>query len=115
MCSNVPIVDKAALSVPARICRPVLAEGVREEAEESLLIHLSSLESGKATRALFGISSCKRSSLRDAGRLLSSFCGAMQRLSNQQGSFEIGFVSQKLLVACQPNPGFAELRNEDEQ
>jgi len=45
--------DKAVLSLcAARICRLVLAEAVREEVEENLLIRLSGVESVVANRAL---------------------------------------------------------------
>lgn len=45
--------DKAVLSLcAARICRLVLAEAVREEVEENLLIRLSGVESGEAHRVL---------------------------------------------------------------
>jgi predicted nucleic acid-binding protein len=45
--------DKAVLSLcAARICRLVLAEAVREEVEENLLIHLGGIESGDANRLL---------------------------------------------------------------
>jgi hypothetical protein len=43
--------DKAVLSLcAARICRLVLAEAVREEVEDNLLIRLSRLESGEGNR-----------------------------------------------------------------
>jgi predicted nucleic acid-binding protein len=45
--------DKAVLSLcAARICRLVLAEAVREEVEENLLIRLGGIESGDANRVL---------------------------------------------------------------
>jgi hypothetical protein len=45
--------DKAVLSLcAARICRLVLAEAVREEVEENLLIRLSEVESKEANRVL---------------------------------------------------------------
>jgi predicted nucleic acid-binding protein len=45
--------DKAVLSLcAARICRLVLAEAVREEVEENLLIRLSGVESKEANRVL---------------------------------------------------------------
>ncbi|MGA3028406.1 MAG: PIN domain-containing protein [Bryobacteraceae bacterium] len=45
--------DKAVLSLcAARICRLVLAEAVRDEVEENLLIRLSGLETAEANRAL---------------------------------------------------------------
>lgn len=45
--------DKAVLSLcAARICRLVLAETVREEVEENLLIRLGGMESGDANRVL---------------------------------------------------------------
>jgi predicted nucleic acid-binding protein len=45
--------DKAVLSLcAARICRLVLAEAVREEVEENLLIRLSGVESVEANRVL---------------------------------------------------------------
>jgi predicted nucleic acid-binding protein len=45
--------DKAVLSLcAARICRLVLAQAVREEVEENLLVRLSGLESGDADRVL---------------------------------------------------------------
>ena len=45
--------DKAVLSLcAARICRLVLAEAVREEVEENLLIRLGGMESGDANRVL---------------------------------------------------------------
>jgi predicted nucleic acid-binding protein len=45
--------DKAVLSLcAARICRLVLAEAVREEVEENLLIPLGGLESVEANRVL---------------------------------------------------------------
>lgn len=45
--------DKAILSLcAARICRLVLAEAVREEVEENLLIRLSGVEPAEANRAL---------------------------------------------------------------
>lgn len=45
--------DKAVLSLcAARICRLVLAEAVREEVEENLLVRLGGLESGNANRVL---------------------------------------------------------------
>jgi hypothetical protein len=47
--------DKAILSLCAsRICCLVLAEAVREEVEENLLIRLSGLEPAEANRALDG-------------------------------------------------------------
>ena len=45
--------DKAVLSLcAARICRLVLAEAVRDEVEENLLIRLSGLETAEANRVL---------------------------------------------------------------
>lgn len=45
--------DKAVLSLcAARICRLVLAEAVREEVEENLLLRLSGVEPVEANRAL---------------------------------------------------------------
>ena len=45
--------DKAVLSLcAARICRPVLADAVREEVEENLLARLGGIESGDADRVL---------------------------------------------------------------
>lgn len=45
--------DKAVLSLcAAGICRLVLAEAVREEVEENLLIRLSAVEAGAANRVL---------------------------------------------------------------
>lgn len=45
--------DKAVLSLcAARICRLVLAEAVREEVEENLLVRLGGVASGDANRAL---------------------------------------------------------------
>jgi predicted nucleic acid-binding protein len=45
--------DKAVLSLcAARICRLVLAEAVREEVEENLLVRLGGMESGDANRVL---------------------------------------------------------------
>jgi hypothetical protein len=45
--------DKAVLSLcAARICRLVLAEAVREEVEENLLIRLGGMESGDVNRVL---------------------------------------------------------------
>jgi predicted nucleic acid-binding protein len=45
--------DKAVLALcAARICRLVLAEAVREEVEENLLVRLGGLESGDANRVL---------------------------------------------------------------
>lgn len=45
--------DKAVLSLcAARVCRLVLADAVREEVEENLLIRLSGIESDEADRAL---------------------------------------------------------------
>lgn len=45
--------DKAVLSLcAAGICRLVLAEAVREEVEENLLIRLSGMESAEANRVL---------------------------------------------------------------
>lgn len=45
--------DKAVLSLcAARICRLVLAEAMREEVEENLLIRLGGVESGDASRVL---------------------------------------------------------------
>jgi predicted nucleic acid-binding protein len=45
--------DKAVLSLcAARICRLVLAEAVREEVEENLLVRLGGMESGDADRVL---------------------------------------------------------------
>ena len=45
--------DKAVLSLcAARICRLVLAEAVREEVEDNLLIRLSRLESGEGNRVV---------------------------------------------------------------
>jgi predicted nucleic acid-binding protein len=45
--------DKAVLSLcAARICRLVLAEAVREEVEENLLIRLGEIESGEVNRVL---------------------------------------------------------------
>jgi hypothetical protein len=45
--------DKAVLSLcAARICRLVLAEAVREEVEENLLIRLSGVESKEVNRVL---------------------------------------------------------------
>jgi predicted nucleic acid-binding protein len=45
--------DKAVLSLcAARICRLVLAEAVRDEVEEGLLIRLSGLETAAANRVL---------------------------------------------------------------
>lgn len=45
--------DKAVLSLcAARICRLVLAEAVRDEVEENLLIRLGGVESGDASLAL---------------------------------------------------------------
>ena len=45
--------DKAVLSLcAARICRLVLAEAVREEVEDNLLIRLSGLESGDRNRVI---------------------------------------------------------------
>ena len=45
--------DKAVLSLcAARICRLVLAEAVRDEVEENLLIRLSGLETAEANSAL---------------------------------------------------------------
>ncbi len=45
--------DKAVLSLcAARICRLVLAEAVRQEVEENLLVRLGGIESGDADRAL---------------------------------------------------------------
>ena len=45
--------DKAVLSLcAARICRLVLAEAVREEVEENLLVRLGGLESSDANRIL---------------------------------------------------------------
>jgi predicted nucleic acid-binding protein len=45
--------DKAVLSLcAARICRLVLAEAVREEVEDNLLIRLSGLESGEGNRVV---------------------------------------------------------------
>jgi predicted nucleic acid-binding protein len=45
--------DKAVLSLcAARICRLVLAETVREEVEENLLVRLGGIESGDASRVL---------------------------------------------------------------
>ena len=45
--------DKAVLSLcAARICRLVLAEAVREEVEETLLLRLGEMESGDVNRVL---------------------------------------------------------------
>ena len=45
--------DKAVLSLcAARICRLVLAEAVRDEVEDNLLIRLSGLETAEANRVL---------------------------------------------------------------
>lgn len=45
--------DKAVLSLcAARVCRLVLAEAVREEVEENLLVRLGGMESGDASRVL---------------------------------------------------------------
>jgi hypothetical protein len=45
--------DKAVLSLcAARICRLVLAEAVREEVEENLLVRLGGIESGDTNRVL---------------------------------------------------------------
>lgn len=45
--------DKAVLSLcAARICRLVLAEAVREEVEENLLVRLGGMEFGDANRVL---------------------------------------------------------------
>ena len=45
--------DKAVLSLcAARICRLVLAEAVREEVEENLLLRLGGMESGDVNRVL---------------------------------------------------------------
>jgi predicted nucleic acid-binding protein len=45
--------DKAVLSLcAARICRLILAEAVREEVEENLLVRLGGMESGDADRVL---------------------------------------------------------------
>jgi hypothetical protein len=45
--------DKAVLSLcAARICRLVLAEAVREEVEENLLVRLGGMESGDVNRVL---------------------------------------------------------------
>ena len=45
--------DKAVLSLcAARICHLVLAEAVREEVEENLLVRLGGMESGDANRVL---------------------------------------------------------------
>jgi predicted nucleic acid-binding protein len=45
--------DKAVLSLcAARICRLVLAEAVREEVEENLLIHIADLDTSTANRIL---------------------------------------------------------------
>jgi hypothetical protein len=45
--------DKAVLSLcAARICRLVLAEAVREEVENNLLVRLSGLESGEGDRVV---------------------------------------------------------------
>lgn len=47
--------DKAVLSLcAARICRLVLAEAVREEVEENLLMRLSGVESKEADQVLSG-------------------------------------------------------------
>jgi predicted nucleic acid-binding protein len=45
--------DKAVLSLcAARVCRLVLAEAVREEVEDNLLVRLGGIESGDAERVL---------------------------------------------------------------